>query len=450
MAEHNKQAPQAQQAAQGPQVKVLRIGIVQGGKLVHERVVKSGQNVTIGESPKNTFAFPAKELPSKQFTLFQAKGEDYVLHFTEKMTGKIAQAAGAKNVEDLVAAAKAGGSFSLPLDQKDRGKITVEDVTVLFQFVAAPPESARVVASTSDFRPKLLESDDLIFMSFLGLFTALASVLMIYVVNAEVRELTLDDVDDRIVEILLPTVVDEVEDEVAEAAEATPKAPETKATSNENTQAKNQTTQPRTEQQQRQDVVESSALLTAIIGTHGEGQGETEADPFADSDANLDALQQNLSNVNATADANSTTMGIRSGQDANRGGATLSGVGSGTVGEATTTQVKQVVPKGRASVGGVEGASAEGSDAVSSALKKYAPQIKSCYDERLGANPNLSGRIAVGVDISAGRVTTARIEENTTGDKDLETCVVKKVRGWRFPTEVTESGVYFPFSLSTG
>ena len=82
--------------------------------------------------------------------------------------------------------------------------------------------------------------------------------------------------------------------------------------------------------------------------------------------------------------------------------------------------------------------------------KKYAPQIKSCYDERLGANPNLSGRIAVGVDISAGRVTTARIEENTTGDKDLETCVVKKVRGWRFPTEVTESGVYFPFSLSTG
>ena len=43
-------------------VKVLRIGIVKDGKVVHERLIKPGQNVTVGESPRNTFVIPGADL----------------------------------------------------------------------------------------------------------------------------------------------------------------------------------------------------------------------------------------------------------------------------------------------------------------------------------------------------------------------------------------------------
>jgi hypothetical protein len=32
--------------------KVLRIGVVQGGKVIHEQLIKPGEGVTVGESPK--------------------------------------------------------------------------------------------------------------------------------------------------------------------------------------------------------------------------------------------------------------------------------------------------------------------------------------------------------------------------------------------------------------
>ena len=51
------------------------------------------------------------------------------------------------------------------------------------------------------------------------------------------------------------------------------------------------------------------------------------------------------------------------------------------------------------------------------------------------------------VDITAGRVTTVVVSENTTGDATLASCISKRIRGWRFPSEVTDS-VYLPFALN--
>lgn len=130
------------------QARVLRIGIVQGGKIVQERLVKPGQSVTVGESPKNTFTLPTSAavagLP-KRFTLFQARGEGYVLGFTDGMNGKIAVDDGIVGLADLKSrpgASSKGDVFFAPISVKNRGKVVIGDVTVLFQFVAAPPEPA--------------------------------------------------------------------------------------------------------------------------------------------------------------------------------------------------------------------------------------------------------------------------------------------------------------------
>src|SRR5262249_33977903 len=56
-----------------PQVtgpKVLRIGLVQGGKVIEERVIKQRTSVTIGPSEKSMFVIPSRAIPPS-FKLFE-------------------------------------------------------------------------------------------------------------------------------------------------------------------------------------------------------------------------------------------------------------------------------------------------------------------------------------------------------------------------------------------
>ena len=132
-------------AADAGKNKVLRIGIIKDGKIAEERLVKVSETVTVGESAKNTFVFGKTHLPKAEFPIFQWDGSGYVLRFTEKMKGKVS-AGGA--VVSLVKLRKDptittnGGVWELKLTSQDRGKVTVDGMTVLFQLVAPPPVQA--------------------------------------------------------------------------------------------------------------------------------------------------------------------------------------------------------------------------------------------------------------------------------------------------------------------
>src|SRR5512138_2478716 len=74
-----------------PQVtgpKVLRIGLVQGGKVIEERVIKQRTSVTIGPSEKSMFVIPSKAIPPN-FKVFELQGGEYYLNFLDKMTGRV-------------------------------------------------------------------------------------------------------------------------------------------------------------------------------------------------------------------------------------------------------------------------------------------------------------------------------------------------------------------------
>src|SRR5262245_21702001 len=79
--------------------KVLRIGLVQGGKVIEERVIKQRSHVTIGPSEKSMFVIPSKNIPPN-FRLFELMGGDYYLNFLDGMTGRIALKTG---ISDLAA-----------------------------------------------------------------------------------------------------------------------------------------------------------------------------------------------------------------------------------------------------------------------------------------------------------------------------------------------------------
>src|SRR5262249_55695394 len=89
--------------ATGP--KVLRIGLVQGGKVIEERVLKQRTHVTIGPSEKSMFVTPSKNLPPN-FRLFEIVGGDYVLNYLDGMTGRIALKTGISDLAELRSRAK--------------------------------------------------------------------------------------------------------------------------------------------------------------------------------------------------------------------------------------------------------------------------------------------------------------------------------------------------------
>ena len=141
--------------------KILRIGIIQGGKIIEERLLRKREPVTVGTSPKNTFAITANGLPSR-FPLFELKGDAYVLTLADWMDGRLSLGTGVADLQTLkqqgiakqvgqidyedpqaANAKKKVPVYQVSLSDKSRGKLTFGEVTLLFQFVTPPPLPAR-------------------------------------------------------------------------------------------------------------------------------------------------------------------------------------------------------------------------------------------------------------------------------------------------------------------
>ena len=126
-----------------PQQKVLRIGVIMDGKLVQEKLIKAGESVTVGESARNTFVFPKTHLTRPEPHLFVAQGGRYYLQVSVLMKGKIGGGESVTALEKIkkdpsVEKLAEGMGYRLPLSEQDRGKVNIDNITVLFQFVQPP------------------------------------------------------------------------------------------------------------------------------------------------------------------------------------------------------------------------------------------------------------------------------------------------------------------------
>src|SRR5689334_2712550 len=138
-------APRQAQPGAVSKPKILRIGIIQGGRIVEERLVRKRENITIGQSAKNMFVVPSEALP-RNWLLFEVRGNRYVAHFSDGMDARIAVGNEIISLAQLRQTGKIqkhGASWTMPLDERSRGKITLADMTILFQFVTPPPQQPR-------------------------------------------------------------------------------------------------------------------------------------------------------------------------------------------------------------------------------------------------------------------------------------------------------------------
>src|SRR5690606_27014034 len=104
--------------------KVLRIGVVNAGHVLEERIIKDRASVSVGANEKNLFVIKGDDVPSR-FVLFERIDDRYHLNFSSSMTGRVAQPGGTTDLSELKrSATKTSQGYRVPLSEDVRGKIT--------------------------------------------------------------------------------------------------------------------------------------------------------------------------------------------------------------------------------------------------------------------------------------------------------------------------------------
>lgn len=444
-------------ASQAQPNKVLRIGVIQDGKIVQESLVKAGESVKVGDAADNTFVFPKTALPSS-FMLFERVDDSYVLGFTAEMKGRISSGGAVVALDKLrsdPSVEKAGDVWRVPLTQQDRGKVSVDNVTVLFQFVAPPPEQAVKPLAAMDFRPRLMEDEDPVLMGFLALFTGLAAVLLIWVWNAPPPpEITIDEIPDRFAQVLEPPEVQdtpevEVETQIEDPNQRQKAEPEpdSEPVPQPSTEPRSDVDRARAAQQAAAEVGERS-LMIKMLTTAGENGSGSAQDLWGSDDGTLDDLDAALAEVGGVEVATSAPEGQRGGsgtgnEDVDIGD--LAGVkgGSAQVDEGPAVQVQSDVALGAGELDGAVG----DQELVRQVVQSNLGQLTYCHEQQLRSDPTLAGRVVIEWNVSNRRVTSAAVFANTTGNAALGECILSKVRRWRFDPSI-EGEILFPFVFS--
>ncbi len=184
--------------------KILRIGVVQGGKVIDERLIKQRTSVTIGPSEKAMFVVPSRKIPAN-FKLFELMGSDYYLNYIEGMGGRVALKTGISDLAALKAQAKLiserGVKFHrVRLTEDSRGKIVVGETTFLFQFVVPPPVQPRPQLPVSV--RKGMAGDIDWFTTIVAAFSFLLHFFLVALVYSDWMDPTVDDevMDARLIE----------------------------------------------------------------------------------------------------------------------------------------------------------------------------------------------------------------------------------------------------------
>jgi len=435
--------------------KVLRIGVIQGGKIVEERIVRKRETVTVGSSERNHFVLNAAGV-APRFELFQLVGNDYILNFTESMSGRVGLPAGVQTLEQLRtsgAARNAGTHWQVKLNDSSRGKVVIGDVTLLFQFVTPPPVQPRPQLPAAA-RGGFAKSIDWMFTAFV-LFSFMGHFgLVVYLENADWPiDQGLGVIPKQYVDLIMieepepepEPVIDEgpADEPVAEApAPAKQEQPEKSSGDNGQPKPGDQADHAGEVAQKSAAIAEEAAaaaeaLLLGALSTEG---GGALADVLAGG-----AVTGNAADVLAQAagvgiaNGSAGAVKMRSGGDS---GGKVGDLGSlGAVGGKSGIKEGGTLSEGAPIKGNIKmdggddiGGSGEfDSKLVTAEVKKRLRAIQICYEQQLRRNPGLQGKVTVEFTIEqSGTVSKAVATSNTTNDPAVASCVVDTVKRFRF------------------
>jgi hypothetical protein len=443
--------------------RILRIGVIQGGRIVEEKLVRTHEHITLGQSARNLFIVPSDALP-RTWMLFEASPTGYVVRFTDDMDGRVAvgqEIISFAQLKQTGKVEKTGNTYRWALDERSRGKITIGDLTVLFQFVTPPAPQPKPQLPAS-VRGSVVGNLDWLFTTIASASFILHFSMVIYLRSVDwPRKPDIETIPDRFVAMLKhvdpareekppekidPEKPDEKKPEVAKVdkkvKEVVPKkeptAAEKKAAAAE---------QARLDEARRAQIakqVQNSGFLR-VLGSKGSG---AIADLLGKGGVDLDQ-EAAFKGVTAVTVASNGDLGILKRNTNSTGTiASIDILRGGQIDETTTGRVSDekkinaVVTEQNPSVDGELDPGL-----VSKEVKRRIGAIKSCYERALKRNPTLSGKIVLYWTITeAGTIASVDVEQDTLNDAEVTNCIKALVKGWRFPRPAGGSvDVSFPF-----
>ncbi|MBK7778185.1 MAG: AgmX/PglI C-terminal domain-containing protein [Sandaracinaceae bacterium] len=468
------QAMQAVNVAPPGGPKVLRIGLIQNGKIVEERIIRRRETVSVGTAEKNHFIVSAEGLASR-FDLFQLVGDDYILNFTDDMSGRVGLAGGVHDLGTLRTsggARNAGKYWQVKLTDNSRGKVVIGTTTLLFQFVVAPPVTPKPQLPASA-RGGFVKSIDWLFTTFVALSFMLFFGFIIWLEEADweiatgvaqlpegLARLIFDEPPIPEPETEGEAVVEEGETE-AETETETERPRTASNNSSSGGQSASQDNSAGESAADRSARLREEARAQAMalaLGGVGGADGAF-ANALAGGAPTGDAADV-IAQANGVGVASGATGGLRTRDGGGRGagdgtgigGLAQSGDGGMSTGEGGPVQ-ERVVGRMRMSGGGDVGGSGEfDSRIVASRIRAQSSAIKRCYERELQRNPTLRGAVRVEFTIqTSGAVSGTTATENTVSPA-VGSCVVGIIGRLRFSPGPTGGSVRyrFPFVFEPG
>jgi len=391
--------------ATGP--KVLRIGLVQNGRVIEERIIKQRTHVTAGPSERNMFVVAAGDVPPN-FRLFELVGNQYALNFLDGMTGRVALPTGISDLNVLRGQARRTpqGTYQVALTEDSRGKVVIGDTTFLFQFVAPPPVQPRPQlpvsvtrgASSIDWPTTMIAA-----FSFLAHLMAIGLIYSDWLDPIIDESVNVQGLIDTVKNLPPPPPIDEpvVADDTPTESKDAPKA-EKKAAAAGQKASGDKGGGSMSSKQAAALTNELEQLEMQTLGALA-GAGPATAGVLQDGEVTTDALDRAAASGAGVGTSGPGGLSIPGGGGPMRPGAQGGGLGSigssgKAGGEGTGTATKVKGPTGSASVGGAGVAGG----AVSNASRVVAGMragFRACYQRGLAQNPDAQGSIRLSIRV---------------------------------------------------
>jgi len=201
---------------------------------------------------------------------------------------------------------------------------------------------------------------------------------------------------------------------------------------------------------QMEQQVSGTGVLGLLSAGGGGGTGDAVTDVLGSAGAGAGDLDAVLAGVGGLATATSggqrTRLGSRGGgrvtgtADVNELLSGIGGTGSANIGRKGSIQM--ALDAARVSGKGSKAAN-RSSDEISRVINSHNDAIEYCYKRESKLNPNLKGDVLVEFTISHnGRVVDSKILDSSLRNKQVESCITSRIRGWRFkPIDQKEGDV---------
>lgn len=415
--------------AQDAKTRVLKVGLVQDGKLIEELTLKPKTTVGIGQDPENMFVVGGSEWPKKH-QLIEHEHDGYHLHLLPGMKGKLSLEEKVYDLEDISnedIAAKKGKGYTVRLSQNSKGKVIIGDTSILFQLVPPRPQVAPMKLP-AELRGGVIRSVDLHFIILLIVSFLFHIGTIRYLNSIEVTEEMDLIIAEKLPKVVLPENWEPpLDEELPEDADLEEKGDD----------------KPKGAEKAGPKGPEEQGLLALITKKGDRG-------PVADilSEGLGEDIMSAMQNISGVKVARSGDIGTRK-----HGGGSGKSVDIDNLGSFGKGGSVDMAGKDRKAIKSsikTDSADIQGKldrNLIAAKVRTYLAGIKACYEYQLKRDPNLRGKITVRFTIGIdGKVTEATIVSSTLNDQQVKDCMKRRIMRWKFPKpEEGTVTVSYPF-----